>query len=226
MVIVDTAPFDAAAVDLKWESHVNMWSTAVERIRRNPRPLTCAAAESLLDAVCREQRIVLDTVDLRQRLIQLLSRRVAPTCTVIQLAEHLARRGITMQIYGSGWTAVERAVQCYAGPAPGPEERNEAYNATRVFVSVDRGLEDTSRILEALAAGACVAIPTPLLNDSASVHAELLTVLPQFETPAHGADLVSTILLADEDHCAQAREIVREKHLMRHRLASLMQFCA
>ncbi len=226
-IIMNAVDFSPEAIGLKWESHKTLLDEIIHLIRDDPRRLTLAAADHLIEKASRRTKVKLDSAEVRGNLARFISAGIAPTLTVLKLIEMLPLEKVRVKLWGANWeTHGETAPVQHAAP-PSPAQRNKVYNAVKIVVHVRHDEWHEQHLLDALAAGGCVLnqVGPDSRTHQGQVWEELREAVPSFSTVSQAVRMIQD-LLADERmrraRMPRAHQTVKAKHLMASRLKTLL----
>ncbi len=214
--VVDLAP---AASGIELASHSALWKgICVEGARRLD-----ATPSEVLEAAQRSSGVTMHDDALCEQLISMIRLRVLPTLVVRAWVQALLDARIDVQVFGHGWQHTRVPVSRVHAPPETAERRNEVYNAARVVVCPVFAPEAVQRCLDVVMAGGCVTLrrDQTVLNESHPQLGEVLETLPACASVPGMLKQVRALL--SDDHarsmaCDQARAIIADRHLMKHRL--------
>ena len=226
-IIADAVDFSADAIGLSWESHKALLEETIQLIRADPRRLDLTAADRLIEKAARCTDVKLDSPEIRAEFSRFISAGIAPTLTVCSLLQELRNEQIDVRLWGSNWARHDAVSKVHQRPHPCREQRNLIYNAAKVVVHVRNDQWYAPHLVEGLASGACVLNQVQInpAGPADPAWEELLEAIPSFSRVPDAVVLIRELLADPVNRRARlstAHRLVRQLHLMGHRLKTLL----
>jgi len=225
-VVGDITDLGPQAGHVSAESHIRLFDTLVRSSRTWADAYAPDKAPAILVEAERRSDRALKDEQIREMFVRLIRQVIAPAVLSRMTVERLAKSGLRIAVWGSGWSLPGPLRAVHRGPVPSLEKCNAIFNAARIVLCPFFDATASRTIVEVLAAGGRTLFRYPD-HDLEANHPQLagvLRMLPSYRRLVDVDRAVSSALRAAEapgSPSGKARQEVLAGHTLAHRLESL-----
>lgn len=219
-IVGDLADLSASACGITYSSHIQLWDVirevATENSNLSPTEVL-QEAESLCDIRLNDEQI-------RNHILNAIRDRLIPTLAKRSVTKALADAGFKVNVFGLTWSSHE-SNNLIARDAPiNRQAWRDIFSRSTLVVWPTLSATDIQLCLEAFARSAIVAFP----EQSYDRHSQISEVMQLASSYKHSNDLIAIAkrFVGDRDAridvVQSAQMLIRDQHLIRHRLATIL----
>ncbi len=215
------------ACGIVYSSHTLLWSAVCELAKQH----RTDSPERLLSRAEGSCDIQLTDPQIRQTALNAIRDRVMPTLARLHAGSILQQARHAVRVVGHGWESVSGDRITRAEQPQDDRTWSSLFTAADVVIFPAWNKTDIPMLFNAMASGAHVIIAQPSY-DVLEHHPQLADLFALMSTYKSGQSLRNTCdrVMKNEtfrhESAEQARSIIRDRHLIRHRLATILDHFA